>query len=250
MIKPYPREWPRVLDFLPPLGLQVALDKDLELYYCVARVSIQKQKMPLRPVETELGVNISVDNTSGNTVVAKYGTPTPTTDAPTQKELLENVVENVPVDFPDIVIKKRGVVEKIPKILEDHESFQGVEDIFYQQTSRGNYTRMLRRAFHLPIQNPFYFVKGPLLEHKIIKSPRDPIFRKIRSTLKTEWVKTDVSGYLEFGRTGVFDLGKALSGKKWWQDIGLVHPIEARINSSLYKGNIYLLWKRRELIAS
>ena len=60
--KPYPREWPRILDLLPPLGLQVTLDKDLELYWCQATVSMQRGKIPAKPIKTDLGV-IKIDTT-------------------------------------------------------------------------------------------------------------------------------------------------------------------------------------------
>jgi hypothetical protein len=71
----------------------------------------------------------------------------------------------------------------------------------------------------------------------------------MRSILKTDWVKTDVSGYSGLGRTGILQLEKGLCEEKWWQDIGLVHPVEVRVNGDLFEGNIYRLMKRGDVIA-
>lgn len=249
MIRPYPQKWPRVLDFLTPLGLQAALDKNLELYHCQAVVSMQRSKIPSEPIKTDLGV-INIDTTSRDRVVWESGSPEPKNEVtPTQKEILNNIADNLSIDFPDIAIKRRGVVEKVPKSLDYLEAFEGAENIFYQQTAYGNYTHLLRNKLGLPLRNPYRFMKGELLAHRIVKSSRDPVFKRIRSTLKTNWVKTDVSGYSTLGKINIFQLGKALATKKWWQDIGLVHPVEAQIDHSVFEGNIYRLWKRKQIIA-
>jgi len=249
MITPYDRKWPRKLDFLTPLGLQVAVDKNLELYYCVATVSMQRSRIPSEPIKTDLGV-ISIDTTSSDRVIWESGSPEPSNDvAPTQKEILDTIVSNLGMEIPDIIVKRRGAVEKIPKSLEDLEQFGGVEDVFYQQTAHGNYTPMLRKRLDLPLSNPYRFIKADLLTYGVVKSPRDPVFKRIRSILKTDWLQTDVSGYSALGRVNVFQLEKELCADKWWQDIGLVHPVETRVNSDLFEGNIYRLFKRGELIS-
>lgn len=248
MIIPYDRKWPRILDFLTPLGLQTAVDAELELYYCEAVVSMQREKIPSEPIKTDLGV-IKIDTTSRDRVVWESGSPEPMNEvAPKQKEILNNIADNLGMEIPDIVIKRRGAVEKIPRTLEYIEAFGGVNDIFYQQTAHGNYTHMLRNRLGLPLSNPHRIIKGELLVHEIVKSPRDPVFRRMRSVLKTDWVKTDVSGYSALGRVNVFRLEKELCADKWWQDIGLVHPVETRVNSDLFEGNIYRLLKRTEEI--
>jgi len=252
-MKDYDPEWPRNLDFLPLLGLQYVLDDDLKLYHCRTEVSVQEGRLPPKDFKTEFGT-IKIDTTTRTKITYEFGRPESKNGIVlSPKEILDDVSSDLPVAyvgrFPDVIIKRRGVVEKIPKSLEDEKPFQGSEDVFYLQTAYGNWTHKMRGMTGLPLSNPHNFIKADLLRHSIIKSPSDVIFRKLRSILKTNWMRTDATGYDELGRKNIFLLDKRLSGNKWWQDIGLPHPIESRIDHRLLQGNIYRLLKRRgELI--
>lgn len=257
-IKDYPAEWPRSLDFIPLLGLQSVIDKELRLYHCDAQVSVQEGRVPRQDIPTEHGV-LRVDVTTTGKIRYEFGNPE-------SRDGIELSPEEILIDatgkidakylgkFPDIIIKSRGVVEKIPKYLENEEPFQGAEDIFYLQRACGNWTHKMRKMTGLMFRDFYEFIKSDIMAYLNL-SPYHDIFKqkKIRSALKTGWLYTDASGgdlrgYYSLGREGIFKLEKALTKDKWWQDIGLVHPIETRIDHAVLQGNIYRLWRRGELI--
>ena len=252
MIQPYSPKWPRTLDFLTPLSLQVATDPNLELYHYDATVSIPSDVKlpPKQSISTELGTTINVTPNATNKIKVDFGITEPNDkELRSQKEILEDIFDNIPVEIPDVITQRRGVVEKIPREVEDLEVFQGSEHTFYQQTKQGNYTRKLRRMFDMQnLRNPHEFIKGELLSHAVIKNLNDPIIKKMRSTLKTDWIKTDNAGYLEIYKD-ILPLKEALCERKWWQDIGIVHPLSASIDGHIFEGQVYWLAKRGWIVA-
>lgn len=250
MIKDYPLGWPRKLDFLPLLGLQTAVDENLELYYCEAAASIQEGKRPRREVKTEYGTIVAHPE-SRNMIVYEKGVPDPRDgiEPIPQRELLEDITENLPIvllpgtEIPDVVVRERGVVEKVPKQVEDLESIQGSEYVFSRHTARGNRIGWVRRTFGIHgLANPYNLIKADLLNYDIIRSPK-PIKLKLRSTLKSRWICTDTVGWSSLGGAGVLRLEQALSRDKWWQDIGMPTPFQV----DGMQGQIYQLLKRQRL---
>lgn len=254
MIRDYPLEWPRKLDFLPMLSLQTAVDENLELYYCEARASVQEGKEPRREVKTEYG-SIKADPIRRNMIIYEKGIPDPRdgTEPVPQGELLRDFTERFPVDtlpnteIPDVVIGERGVVERFPKALEDVEQLQPSEYVFDYQTARGNLYHRVRRALGIRgLANPYDIIKSKLLYYDIIKSPR-PIQLKIRSTLKTRWVCTDAMGWSSIGPENMLNLELTLSKDKWWTDIGVPTAFQIPVNSGI-RGQIYQLLKEKRLV--
>ena len=107
------------------------------------------------------------------------------------------ITDNLSIEIPDIIIKKRGIVQKLPRSFVDLEPFQGVENVFYQQTAVGSRPHLLRKTIGLPLSNPYRFIKADLLTREIITSPRDPVLKKIRSILKTDWMYADILGDIQ-----------------------------------------------------
>lgn len=249
MIKPYPPKWPRNLDFLTPLRLQTALDPDLELYHCSAIVSIPEgKKAPPETIKTDLGGSIKIDRISRNSIQINYGAPKLRSDSVfSQGEILAEIQKTI--EIPEAVVKRRNIRQKIPKAVEDLEPFSGTEYIYYQQTAHGNQTNKIKNAFNMPfLRNPYHFIKGELMSSGII-NPHDGVLKRLRSTLKTDWIIGEKEGYMALKDPIVsLKLPRALSGRKWWQDIGVPHPIEARINNSLFTGQIYQLDRRKHVV--
>jgi hypothetical protein len=254
MIRDYPLEWPRKLDFLPLLGLQTAVDENLELFYCGAKATVQEGKLPRREIRTEYGT-IKADPVTRNTIVYEKGIPDPRNgiEPVPQRELLNDITENLPIvllpgtETPDVVIGERGVVERIPREVENLEPFQGSEYVFGYQTARGNLYHRVRRALGIHgLANPYNIIKSKLLYYDIIKSPR-PIQLKIRSTLKTRYVCTDAVGWSDIGPDNLLRLELALSKDKWWADIGIPTPFQIPVNSGI-RGQIYQLLREKRLV--
>jgi len=257
MIKPYPETWHRKLDFMPPMGLQVAAGAaDLELYYCHTRVTIQEPSIPRMPREarTEYGT-IKVNPMFRNAVDYEMGNPYPRNGISPipQKEILGDIIDGlgsavrVIGDMPDVVIKSRGAVEKIPKAVEDLPAFQGAENVFYYQKAYANFIHKVRRALGIrSIENPYRFMKADLLRYKILTSTHDPVLKKLRSTLKTEYVLTDTSGWSELGDPNILALERARL--RWWTDIGEPTPFRIPVNHMGVQGQIYRLLRRDCLV--
>ena len=256
-IRPYPDNWHRKLDFMPPMGLQVAVGaQDLELFWCHTHVSVQEptyRRMP-REVQTEFG-NIKVNPIFRNVVDYTMGNPSPRNGVHPlpQKEILQDIMDGlggavrIIGDLPDVVIKSRGVVERIPPAVEDLPAFQGAEDVFYYQKAYGNFIHRVRRALGTrSIENPYRFMKADLLRYHILKSPRAPVLKKLRSTLKTEYVITDTVGYRELGDPNILALEKARM--KWWTDIGQPTAFQIPWDHTGIQGQIYRLLRRDCLV--
>jgi len=254
MIEPYPRDWHRRLDFIPLLGLKIAIgERDFELYWCHLSVSVQASRVPARrePVPTEYG-ELRVHPTIRNRIEYRMGNPDPRVEANPipQYEILDDITNHmgdavrIIGKIPDVVIKSRGVVERIPRRLENLEVFQGSECVYYIQKAYGNFVHRVRRALNMQrIENPYFFAKGELLRHKIIRSNNDPILKKLRSTLKTEFIVTDTHGWGYLGDSNILSLEQALTENKWWTDIGEPTQFQIPANSGI-QGQIYRLLRR------
>jgi len=255
-ILPFPAFFPRNIDLLTPLTLQERLDPELELFYCRGHVSVPlREATGGREVKTELGIEIKASSIHRGRTEIVYGLRRPTGYEPlTQREILEDVVANTSIEeVPEVVLRDRGVIEDIPRGLEDIEVFQGHDEVFYMQRGVGNRYRSLRRMLQLPLANPYRIARELLLLHQVVK-PWDKVFKRLgRSILKTEWVGVGSDRELKVGwmelETYTYDIQRSLCENKWWQDTAVPHPISDRIDSRIIKAQIYVLDKLDKLIA-
>jgi hypothetical protein len=150
-------------------------------------------------------------------------------------------------EIPDVAIKSRGVVEKIPKEVEDLPAFQGTEYFFYHQNAYANFIHKVRRAMGIrTLENPYRFMKADLLHYGILRSTSDPVLKKLRSTLKTEWVMTDTLGWIDLGDPNILALERARL--RWWNDIGQPTPFQIPLNHLGIQGQVYRLLRRDCLV--
>lgn len=259
MIQPYPESWHRKLDFMPPLGLQVAAGAaNLELYYIRSSVSIEEKSIPRVPrkASTEFGT-LEVNPMFRNKVDYEMGRAHPRNGVSpvSQKEILGDIMDGlggavriIGEKMPDVVIKSRGVVEQVPPQVAHLPAFQGAENVFYHQDAVGNYVHRVRRALGTrSIANPYRFMKADLLRLGFITSTNDPVLKKLRSTLKTQYVITDATGWEDLGDAGILALERARM--KWWTDIGQPTPFKIPVNHLGIQGQIYRLLRRNCLVA-
>jgi len=254
--KKMPSHLPHGFDILPPLGIQRAVDEGLELYHLKATVSIQEGKENPREVKTEYGV-LRAFPAMMNKVVYEVGVPFPTDgeNAIPQKELIRDVTNKMGnvvmlpdgrTEYPDIVLKQRGVTEKIPKDVEELEKFQADEHVFYFQKAYGSLYRTIARKFHVVgLMNPYLVAKNELLYHGIIKTLGSPVLQKIRSILVTDSITTPTTGWSRMTADDILTLEQALIAKKWWRDIAVPEPVEI----DGLRGHIYRALRRERRIA-
>ncbi|KXB03571.1 hypothetical protein AKJ45_01265 [candidate division MSBL1 archaeon SCGC-AAA261F19] len=254
-IKDYDLRWPRPLDWVTPFGLQTAFNEDLELYYLKAKVSIQEEKPPSREVDTSFGT-IKADPTRRNKVEYKMGNPDPRNgiNPVSQKELLDDIMDSLgsvvmtPASrIPDVVIRERCIVQEPPMSLEGRlEVLEGSEYLFTKESAKGNYIKRKKEMLGIGhLFNPYQYIKGELLAHDIIKSGNDPVLRKIRSTLRTDWMITDALGWKGLGKRNILRLSTNLVRGDWWRDVGIPRPFDIPANSGM-KGQFYYLQERKE----
>jgi hypothetical protein len=257
LTKPYPPNWHRKLDFMPPMQLQVVAGAGgLELYYCHARVTVKETTISRMPGEarTEYGT-IRVNPAFRNVVDYEMGNPNPRNGiVPVpQREILDDVVDGIGGavrivgKMPDVVIKSRGAVEKIPKAIEGLPAFEGAENVFYHQNAYANLIHKVRRSLNIwSVENPYRFMKSDLLRYRIVRSSHDPVLKKLRSTLKTEYVITDTSGWSDLGDANILALEQARL--RWWTDIGKPTPFQIPVDHTGVQGQIYRLLRRNCLV--
>lgn len=241
------------------MSLQTTLDRNLTLFHFEGRVSVPyKRIFPSaatlkRAIQTELGGTIDTQPSNRQMTRVRYGTPSTTGLEFTQQEVLDDIVSSTGVELsslliPDVAISCRGIKMNIPRELEDLQRLQGVEKLYHLQTARGNHIHKIRRTFGLwQLQNPYRLIKNDLLLHGVV-SASDPCFRRMKSVLKSDWVTAPPFGW-SYLKEEMLPIHRAMSRDRWWQDIGLPHPLTGQIDHTLIDATVYVLDRRRELVA-
>jgi len=266
MVESFNIDMPVILDFVPLLTLQEKLDPKLELFYCDTTVSVPLGKVSgVKPRTTPLGGVVKEGLIHRGTTDIVYGMPDPTNyavsqlDIFTQQEILQDIQAHVGI--PEAVLQVRGAIEGIPKAVEDLEVFSGCEKVLHMLISRGNRIRSLRRMTGLLLWNPYHPIKNDLAIYRYAQSANDPVFRRMKSIQKTDWMLMwDGQRYgSPRSPSVVLPLQRGLVGQKarslgfkpteFYQDVGLPHPISGRINSRFIEARFYMLENRREVTA-
>jgi hypothetical protein len=259
--KPYPLDWPRRLDFATPLGLQVSRycnAAKLEVYHIVCETSVKSAfQRPSGDIKTEFGVLKKHPVDRDKLVYIKDTAFDPGDKGSrvliTQEEVLEDVAKYYSIEyvgeFPDIIIKERGVVEKILKELEDNPKLQGSEEIYYYQKSSGNFTKSLRRKLGIRVlSDPYYFVRSELWGLGVIPMGQShPILKKIRSVLRTVTLWTDAVGWGSLDKDTLTTMESSLMAKHYSHDLGMPLRVTGRADGTLMEAQIYRLLRRSEL---
>lgn len=252
-IPAYPPNCCRTLDFIPVLSLQRALEPDLDVGYVEAVVSIKpREVIPLhREVKTKLGGTIKQDDVNRRMTKIEYGKPSPSRLINlSQKEIFSDILANVPVreEVPEVVLRRRITREDIPKESEELEPLQGSDEIYHLQIARANHVHKIRKIFGLwQLENPYRLIKSDILQKGIV-GYNDPVFRRFHSVLKTEWLITNRTGWRDLVPV-MLPLHRALCRPRWWQDIGLPHPLTGRVDHTIIEAQVYRLFRHKKLVA-
>lgn len=206
-----------------------------------------------KAIKTGLGGEINTQPTNRQTTRIKYGTPSTIGLEFTQQEILEDIIKSTGIELsslliPDVAILRRGIKMEMPKDIENMPTLQGINELYHQQTARGNHIHKIRRMFGLwQLQNPFRLIKTDLVSNKVV-GPTDPCFRRMKSVLKTDWVIAPPYGW-SYLKDAMLPIHRTMAKKRWWQDIGIPHPLTGHVDHTIIDAVVYILDKRRELVA-
>jgi len=250
----FPLSWCRNVDLIPIMSMQSKLNKDKEVFYFKGTASTSKSKETPN-LTTELGINISPSSIDTNKLNVVYGTKIPNINGfLSLNEIWEDTKKELP-EMPDIVINQKGMVHKIPRNIIDESVIDGAEHLYQMQSSTRNPYSVLRKKINLPIVNTYHIAKAGLLEHEKIR-PRDPCFKRLRSVLKTDWIKpSNEKGWYELQRI-LFKLERGLRGKiegrkrgiNWWEDTAQPMYFGGHINHTELNVRVCMLDDRHKLI--
>lgn len=252
-IKPYDADWPRLVDLITPLDIQQGIDPQAELNYYKGEVSVSMRQLTgeLKPkVKTSLGISIQQDHISRKKTIIEFGTLNDTQIRVNQKELWTNVLENTVIDeAPTIIGKQRGIITPITSQLASLSVLDGCEQVYRMENAYGHFTNVIRRRTGLPITNPCRMIRNDLVLNGYLKY-NDPIFRRMRSIWRTEWmIGAPRKGYSDLGIQGVSDISSTLAKDKFHQDVAVPQEIKGTFDSTSVQEQVYRLLKRGEMIA-
>jgi hypothetical protein len=258
--KPYALNLPRNLDLVPVLSLQSTLDPKAEVGYLEAMVSVKPSDVGISPLHkqmsTSLGGIIKQDDIDRRVTKIEYGQLEPLNFVRfSQREILDDVIKSIPVkeEVPEVVLRQRLIIDDVPKEVENYQPFSGSQEIYHLQIARANHIHKIQKAFGLKqLQNPFSLIKQELCGNNIV-GRKDPVFKRMKSVLKTESVMPDrlINDRRRNERLYFYmlPLHRGLSQKRWWQDIGKPHPLTGRIDHRIVEAQVYLLDRRNALVA-
>jgi hypothetical protein len=210
-----------MVDFLPPLTLQTALDRNLEFHYLEGYVSEQISKTKLEPVTTDL-MSIKPNIGTRRGIQIEFGSPYDVEARLTQREAWDEVSSHAP-DLPDVVIHNRYAIHDIPRRFEDFEPLQGADELYHIESSIGNFYRKYRRM-RIPVVNPYRVMKARLLELDIIGYD-DPVLKRIRGILRTKYILPSNEAGYEALYPIMPELQLDLVGEKFWKDVAIPYKL-------------------------
>jgi hypothetical protein len=264
--KPYPTDWVRRFGFYAPMGLEVAAGAgDLELFHLVAETSVKAGvRPPSEDIKGEFGILKRHPVYRDKLIYVKNTTLDPLSkdrEVVSQKDLVEEIAGlyhiNYVGDFPDIITKERGVIEKIPntaKISEAPEVIQASDEFISYQSTVGNFTKKWLRF--MPgargvIKDWYYPIRGELWDYAIIPPgyKSHPILKKLRSAIRTDSAFTDASGWSGLGNEGIRIIEEAIVKNRLPWDLGVPIRFIGKFDGTPIHGQVYHLLKRDFKIA-
>ena len=212
--------------------------------------------MPKNEIKTEFGTLI-IRNENREYVEFEMAENDPNNEVRvTPREILDDIVKSLGDGltyygkFPDIVVLEEGIVEKVPKPLENNPSYDGANEVRYHLNSRGhsNFVHKMRRITGIPLFDPFRFMKAELedrgdLLKGVYGEEKSRFLKKIKSTLVNEYTETDNRDYNNLGSEAIFEFDQLGTKDTFWRDIGIPQTFRDPSYSG-ENGQIYKLWKR------
>lgn len=145
-------------------------------------------------------------------------------------------------------IKKRGTIEPVPKSFQDFDSLQTANELSIFQTSGGYVHRKLQRQ-GIPVTNPYYLIRADLMKMKNGILQNDPILRKLRGILRTDYIQPDN----ETGYDPLFPVGEKLQVDiikrgNFWKDVAVPQLSSFIIDGQLKELKLNRLHHHNKLI--
>jgi len=251
---PFPLLFPTTFDLMPLMSFQQAQDPRLEVCQLFGSVSISlgSTKNVLKSKEHDI-IYIQKKGSPRVTEV-KYDSGHPK-DTVTQKNLWNQVLDDLGAEFSELNIETRVPVMKIPSQLN-----LGMDSLLLVQSKTGNFTKSLRKRFNLiGIRNPYRIMKYELQEKGLWQKEYN---HKLRGVLKTinlaGFTSQKIKSWTNFFQIPeghrfppeVNTLNDTLIHSKWWQDNGIPVRMLGAVNSNEIEAVVYMLKRRRVVITA
>jgi len=220
--RPYPLDWPRPVDFLTPLNLQVRGGcGDLEVFYMKGRVSVTDElarQIPEGTKRTDIGTfkwgRTGIRELSFQFGDKKYFRRGEREEA-SQEEIWDEVENELDIrGYPlTLVIQERGSVFELSE-----EDVPG-EEAHLWEIGVGIH----KYKFIQGLKNPYkHIIKPYVLRERIVTGSNDPSLKRIKGFLVTAKLTTDETVAEMLGRNGVECIGSSVTEHHpWFRDLAL-----------------------------
>ena len=247
-----PWTWPRAVDLVSYLPLQVAIDQDLPCYFMSVQVTYKEDRPP---VKSRIG------QIKGGDIEWKIKAPrrralqlacsvNPKERSYTQQEIFDSLAETG-APTKDVTIGGRGSIRKIPKSLESEPVFDGKERIYHNEVASA-----WRGEKAIATRKPNRIAKHELILHGF--SPKQIPLYKMQSVFNTRAILLDagntIEGYnalvdLRSRKNYILPLSRELVRDKLCRDVALPRPqILESVDGRRVTVRLYLLERYHELI--
>lgn len=239
-----PTNWPILIDMLPPMAMQSTLDPRQELFSLDAIIIEHSGAIATDTrVTSDLGIRVTASQSAPNKACVSWGSTDPfDEERATQREVFTEIQDQLALE--DVVIQKRGCVHPVPGAFSDQPSLQTADEMYFMQKGYANRARSLRRNLRLQLDNPYHIIKGELMSRGYVNVGNDPLLRRIRSVIGTEWILPDNNTGYEPLLPIARPLQLHVAGTKFWQDTAVPHLIAGDINSDRMEAVLYRLSRR------
>lgn len=256
---PYPAMYPRVVDFIPLLGLQAHFDADLELSVFEGTASVALNptiRSDLKNKDHDILFKQNAINRQ-HTDVEYIGDPNNTIR---QKDIWSDTEKTLALKVPEVNIQRRVMITEISTKLSGEPALSGCSHLSLEQRGVGNFYGSIRRRFGLSyLSNPYQIIKGDLIDQK---EWQPEIARHLRSILKTDKI---LAG--DGGNKGWSDLFKPkldtphafppFAGQlnhefvkdRWWSDVAIPRKLLGQVDGGTVEAVVYYLSNRGRVIA-
>ncbi|MHA1401804.1 MAG: hypothetical protein ACTSQE_15745 [Candidatus Heimdallarchaeaceae archaeon] len=239
--------WNINVDFLPPLSIQAELDAKQEIYQLSAHISELTGRRVDTGVFSDLKFEIKTMPSTFNFFEINWGSEDPEDyTRTTQEELWNEVISQV--EIPDAIIKRRGVIHQVPDCLDHISPLQDADYLYDFQKGYGNRARALRDRLRVRVANPYNIIKADLLQHGIVHTGSDPLLKRIRSLLGTEYLLPSNNKGYDVLFPHQLEILRTLRGTKFWQDTAIPGRVVGDIDSSRMEAVLYKLDSRPGII--
>lgn len=238
----HPEDYSKFVDFIPIIGLQAKIDPHLELCDIEFRMSKQESKKIIEVEDTEF-LNGSGKYTSTGHYKYKMKDDNAFGEVPiTQRELDEDIKDNLGVEFVDAIIEKRTIIKPIQSMLYDITELDGFDYVIVEQVKKGNHVKRIKEVTGIPLTDPREEMRKKLINEGLIYFENQHLLLKLRSNQVSKRIYLDSADDVLSSKNANYLVSKELADT-WCKDAATLTSLWSYHNLREYKGTVYRLDK-------